>query len=139
MLQRSALRTANAPELSTIGSDERYRGKKVSRKSADKERLEGRNKNIAADEGEQATAELGYLFEGESDEEKDEDEVSDEDEDENVKEKGFQMSNENETDYGAFGGGFCVGRREETETLCVFMCRESCAERAIARCRSVCV
>ena len=106
VLQRSALRTANAPELSTIGSDERYRGKKVSRKSADKERLEARNKSIAADEGEQATAELGFLFEGESDEDKDEDEVSDVDEDnENIEEKGFQMSNENETDYGAFGGG----------------------------------
>ena len=93
--QRSSLRTENAPELSSLKSDERYKGKKVSRKKA--ANLE------TTDESEQAAAELGHLLEGGSEEE-DELEISREEE-ENVEEKGFTLGNENVIDYAAFGGG----------------------------------
>ena len=80
--QRSVLRTQNAPELGSLGLDDRYKGKRVSRKSTDKTRLGGDNKGDLIDEKEQAAADLGYLLEGGSDEESEE---SDEEEKEEWK------------------------------------------------------
>ena len=106
--ERSSLRTQNAPELGSFASDDRYKGKKVSRKSADLSRIDGDNTVSTIDEKEQAAAELGYLLEGGSDEDSEED-VDVSSEDEEAKLNGDSVVNgkdklDNEIDYGAFGG-----------------------------------
>ena len=113
--QRSSLRTQNAPELSSFASDDRYKGKKVSRKSAEIPRLDDNNDISTLDEKEQAAAELGYLLEGGSDEESDEETGSTEDEASNngIVENGKDSYNlGNEVDYGSFGG---ISEDEGTE------------------------
>lgn len=113
--QRSTLRTQNAPELGSFAFDERYKGKKVSRKSAEISRLDDSNDVSTLDEKEQAAAELGYLLEGGSDEESDEETGSTEDEaskngiSENGKDS-YDLGNE--VDYGSFGG---ISEDEGTE------------------------
>ena len=114
--QRSTLRTQNAPELGSFAFDDRYKGKKVSRKSAEISRLDDSNDVSTLDEKEQAAAELGYLLEGGSDEESDEETGSTEDEASNngVVENGKDSYNlGNEVDYGSFGG---VSEDEGTES-----------------------
>jgi len=106
--ERSSLRTQNAPELGSFASDDRYKGKKVSRKSAELSRIDGDNTVSTIDEKEQAAAELGYLLEGGSDEDSEED-VNVSSEDEEAKLNGDSVINgkdtlDNEIDYGAFGG-----------------------------------
>ena len=110
--QRSTLRTQNAPEFGSFADDDRYKGKKVSRKTADISRLDESNETSTIDEKEQAAAELGYLLEGGSEE--DSDEETDEDTAFTGAEKelinaGVENGNDsynlgNEIDYGSFGG-----------------------------------
>ena len=99
--QRSVLRTQNAPELGSLGLDDRYKGKRVSRKSTDKTRLGGDNKGDLIDEKEQAAADLGYLLEGGSDEESEE---SDEEEKEESEGENKEFALGNSINYGDFGG-----------------------------------
>ena len=97
--QRSALRTENAPELGTLGYDERYKGKKVTRKSADKSRLGDIASAIESlDEREHAAAELGHLLEDES-----EDEDSEGDENESKTNEDEDNSIENDQNFDILG------------------------------------
>ena len=99
--QRSTLRTQTAPELDSLAVDDRYKGKKVSRKSEQQSRHGEDNTFDSIDEKEQAAAELGNLLEGDSDEEEGEEE---EESSEEENEASFAIGNKNEIDYGAFGG-----------------------------------
>lgn len=94
--QRSVLRTQNAPELGYSGLDDRYKGKRVSRKSTNKSRLEGDNKGDSIDEKEQAAADLGHLLEGGSDEESEKSDLGQESEEGKNKE----FTTENGIDFG---------------------------------------
>lgn len=94
--QRSVLRTQNAPELGYSGLDDRYKGKRVSRKSTNKSRLEGDNKGDSIDEKEQAAADLGHLLEGGSDEESEKSDLGEESEEGKNKE----FTTENGIDFG---------------------------------------
>jgi len=114
--QRSTLRTQNAPELGSFAFDDRYKGKKVSRKSAEISKLDDSNDVSTLDEKEQAAAELGYLLEGASDEESDEETGSAEDEasKNGISENGKDSYNlGNEVDYGSFGGMSEEGTEDE--------------------------
>ena len=120
--QRSALRTENAAELGTLGYDERYKGKKVTRKSADKSRLGEIASTIESlDEREHAAAELGHLLEGESEDEDSEgdenDSKTEDDEDDSIEndqnldilgeENGQDYSTsgkQSKIDFSSFGG-----------------------------------
>jgi len=93
--------------LGSFASDDRYKGKKVSRKSADLSKIDDDNTVSTIDEKEQAAAELGYLLEGGSDEDSEEDDVSSENEEGKLNGDAVlngKDTSDNEIDYGAFGG-----------------------------------
>lgn len=119
--ERSELRIRNAPLI----TDERYKGKKVSRKALKRQAEDDEDEDeLDEDEKEHESAEFGHLLEaGQSDE--DSDRVSsdegddDEEEDHEVDDERGESSDESSGDQKIFSGSKAVGEEELNKGLAI--------------------